>query len=396
MKHILVLSTLVDSGLQSELSEDNVKVFQKIEGLRDYIARTPIRADIMYITRDILGETVNTSLEYIIKLLQNPFLAVTEVVYLTEKDSEELISVNFMLERNKFTNWQIHTGSVNREYFLALVTGNLREGVVKVPRRAVYMVSRDDYIKSRLFSKDAMTKFQVEEDELDKVPEVEEPDLSPIRDAISSAQIVNISGLDSDARHVFTSLIAQYLSLQGKTVVIEKDMDYLSLTDLLVKSEVNVDVIYIDELYEDLEKGFKRITSLDHPLTLITDRKRLGVDYSFISNLIYNNVEKDIAYLILEKDFRELSPSSYFVTAVENELPQLLRTLEEVPIDKKGQTRFAVLNLKSYRNTQVPNTEQLKIIFGDILQKLEIPLQLFNIHSPKIGGDAHDLSMYIS
>ena len=52
-------------------------------------------------------------------------------------------------------------------------------------------------------------------------------------DIESIAQIYNIIGEPTVERRLYTFIIAQYLSLQGKTIIIESDPEYHQLGDMI-------------------------------------------------------------------------------------------------------------------------------------------------------------------
>jgi len=393
-KTLVVISTHIDSTIREQLPTDKVFVYNTIEELREFIITTPIRADVMYITRDVLGKAVNSKLSILMEMLGNPFLSVKEVIYLTEPNSKELVSINYMIEEYSYSNWNIQFGSLNREYISSMISGTLRSEEIRPRRRAVVRVNREEYVREKLREGSPDEKFNVEEDELSEVPgeEVPEPQVSEVP---KNCRIQTISGIRTRARTTFAVLFAQYLSFSGKVVLLENDLEYLTTSSYLHASGVNYLKVEIKDLYDDPKGTFRSIVAATERIVLVTDTERNNYSKMFLSNILYNNLKDHVEYLVLEKDFEELAPTTKFVTVIQNEMSQILRTTEAVPLSFKGQSSFAVVNDTSYREAIIKNSKQVKILLQDLLQDDSVEVMLLDVKSLKLGGEVHDLRMYV-
>ena len=89
-KSIIVISELVDSTIREYQPDVEFLIFRSIEELSEYIQTTPIRADCLYFTRDTIPDSaLNTNLTFLMSMLDNPFLGVNNIYYLTEDGSPE-------------------------------------------------------------------------------------------------------------------------------------------------------------------------------------------------------------------------------------------------------------------------------------------------------------------
>lgn len=394
-KTIVVVSTHIDSTIREQLPTDKILVYNDIEELRGFIVTTPIRADLLYLTKDVLGNAVNSKLSILMEMLGNPFLSIKEIVYLTQAGSKELISINYMIEEYGYDNWTIQYGQLNREYISSLISGTLRSEDVTPRRRAVVRVNREEYVKQKMKEGSPDEKFLVEEDEFSEIPteEVPEPQVSEVP---KHCRIQTVSGVKSEARAVFCVLLAQYLSFNGRVVLLEGDLDYLTTTNYLHSSSVKYLKVEISELYSNPKETLKAIHKSDERIILVTDTTRSGYSPIFVSNLLYNNLKDRVEFMVFEKEFEELAPTTKYITVVQNEMAKVLETAETIPLSFKGQTRFAIINDTSYKEAQVRNSKQLKTILSDLLQEEEIELMVLEIKSLRLGGEVHDLRMYVN
>ena len=89
---IIVVSALVDATIREGQADTTFILKHTMEELAEHIESTPVRADYLYFTQETIPHT-NTTLNYLVKMLENPFLKVDKVCYVTEKGAKELPSI---------------------------------------------------------------------------------------------------------------------------------------------------------------------------------------------------------------------------------------------------------------------------------------------------------------
>lgn len=392
-RSIVILSSMVDTTIKETCPMDRVLLFNTITDLMNYIESTPVRAETMYITKEVLNPSVNTSLALLMSLLNNPFLVIDEILYITEKESKELSSIKFMLEENKNLNWTTQFGSMTREYVMGTVAGTLRSEDFKPQRVSVFRQKKSDFIKEKV--KEELTEpYPIDEAVMSGIPDEE---IIPVilSETNNVCKTVTVSGLSEKERTVFSLLIAQYLSFQGKTLIVERDYDYLTLTDMMARADIAYKTVRISDIFFNPDEVLRSIRLSEDQLILVTEGNREFHDYSFVCNFLYNNLVGSLNYLVMEKELNEVAQTTSFITVIPGNMVDILRTVEKMPPLSLDKIKFAIINMKTLSNYNIPNTIQAKIILSDLLQYEELDVQNINVKSLRLGGEAHDLRMFI-
>ena len=157
-KTVIIISGLVDATIREYQPDVEFKMFRTIDAMADYLGHNPIRATTLFLTKDVLGG-VNTSLSVLRKLLKDDdYLVVDRVIYITEKDSEELSNVRFLIEEFELDNWSIIEGSMSRAFITEVINGTFRDDNYSAKHKAVYRRPRADYVKQQLRNKDSLAE----------------------------------------------------------------------------------------------------------------------------------------------------------------------------------------------------------------------------------------------
>lgn len=395
-KTVIVVSTYVDSVIQSQQPDVRFLIFKSLIDLHGYVETTPIRANTMYITAEVLGRSVNTSLTMLLNMLENPFLRVDSIEYITEANSPELIFVKHMLEELQVDKWKTIIGYLTREYITSLITGTLKTDDIVPVRRAVFRQRRSDYVAERMKRRSSLEdNYPTAEEELAEVPSVELIPI-PLMDIEDVCSITTVAGIPSQERTVFSFIMSQFLAFEGKTLIIEKDHEFLTLSDIASKSGVVFVRIDIQNLYVNPQEVFRYIKSSSERLFVLTSSRRGYFDYSFICNLMYNNLANTLKHLVVESNLNEVASSTDYITVFPTNIVDILKTIEELPDNYKEGSEFLGVNMRNVQELSVVNTEALTLIIKDLLQLNELKqVNIVNIKSLKLGGEAHDLRMLI-
>ena len=116
-------------------------------------------------------------------------------------------------------------------------------------RKALYRVPRAAYLQDRIKNRESLEEpYEDDERKLSNVPPVEVPEPT-ISDSEEIAPIIHVAGLESEERTALAFLLAQYLSLDGKTVILDKDSSYHTLSEYVTKSGVECRQITVCLLY---------------------------------------------------------------------------------------------------------------------------------------------------
>lgn len=395
-KNYIILSTYVDSLLQEQMPDIGIRLFTNLSELAEYVDRNPLRADSLFITKEILEPSINSKIALLLELLSNPFLKVDTVEYLTTPGSDELISLDFILQDKEITNWNIYPTEMTREKVSGLISGTLKSDDVEPNRKAVYRVRRDEFIRRGLEGNEEEMElpFESEEEFLKDIPD-ERPEMSIPSQVSPVCEIHTVAGLDNQERTLFTFLIAQYLSHTDKTIVVEKDFKYLRLTEIAKKANIPFMDITVQDLYERTEEIIAQIKNTSRKLIVITCYTKSDYDYNFICTLLYANLKNDVTHLVKENDLYEVSESSKYIVCFSNNVIDIIKTCELLPNNYTTSARFAALETTTVKEMTVPNSKALSIIVADLLQVPEPEVPVFTIKSLR-GGNTSGLRMFTS
>ena len=384
---VVVISNLVDSTVKEYQPDVDFILFHTLNDLGEYIQTTPIRAESLYMTRDVFPESsVNSNLTYLFGMLENPFLGVNRVVYITEKDSTELVSINYILESKNVTNWDIIEGVLNREYVTNVINGTMDQDDWTPKRRAVYRMGKEEYYRSRREEKKSLEDHYESDDELlTGIPDVE-PISEPIVDRESSCEVKHFVGIDSFERTALAFLGAQYLSLSGKTVIVEKDYDYHMLTELVTKSEVDCELFLVEDLLRDPNKVLGNIRHCNKSLIVIGSKERIVYSYTFIVNVVINNLMEDITFFVEEDTFDEVPED------IPSNTSGICKSTENIDRNYVDKATFVGVNLNALPEICIKSSETLALILKDVLDIQDIEAAVVSITSLHLRGDTYDMN----
>ena len=387
-KSIIVVSSFVDSTIKEYQVDATFHLFKTLDELDTYVEMTPLRADELFLTKEVLPN-VNTSLNYFTMMLENPFLHVDKITYITEVDSPEIASVNYIIEVKKYTNWEIVEGHLTREYVAGIVNGVLRNEIINPKRKAVYRVPRETYLKERLKNKDSLEEEYEDDDHaLTGIPDVKVPE-ETIADKKSVCDIVKVVGNDCDERTVFAYLLAQYLSLSGKTLILESDVDYHRLTEYVTKSKPKSMSLYeVKDLLADPAKTLELIRNSSAKLIVIGCIDRVDYTYAFILNLLYNNLMSNFRYIVSEFSFNEAPMTESYIAVFPANMLGILKMTEELNLTTVKRATFVGVDINQLPELVIDNTEIVQSVMRDVLELDDVTVQLINVQSLEIGGDS--------
>lgn len=390
---VLVVSGLVDSTIKEYQPDVEFSIFHTLQELSDYIETTPIRAEVLYITKDIFPtSSVNTNLIFLLNMLDNPFLGVTRVVYITEEDSQEIVNINYILEQQGLDNWTIVKGAVTREYISNIINGTLDDDDVDVKRKAVFRMPREAYYREQREKKKSLdTPYVTDEDYLAGV-EVVEPIETPLPEVNTSCVIKHIVGIDCLERTVSAFMCAQYLALSGKTLILERDWDFHTLTEFVTKSGVDCTLILVEDLLRDPIKTVDVIRKCSSSLVVVGAIQRMQYDYMFMVNVLVNNLMSDISYFVEEDLFTDIPDDLEHTIIVPANMIGLLKTTECIDRNYLHSATFVGVELKYLPEIGIKSSDVIVTILRDVLDNPDITCPLISVTSLRLKGDSYDFS----
>lgn len=391
----VIVSTFVDNLIKESQPDMEFFVFSTIQELSVFIETHPIRAQRLYFTRETIMPATTSALSFLVDMLKNPFLVIDEVVYLSEEGSSELSTVSYITEQLKLDNWKVVLGSLTREYITSYISGFVKTEELSERHKVIYRIPKAQYVRRQLNDDSVMDEpYDVEEKTLSDIPE--EVNIDPLVVEVQSVcKIVTVTGLPEIERTMFAFMCAQYLALRGKTLIIEHDFEFLSLTDLVSRTTIKRLSIDIGEFYRDPDDALNKIRNYHGNLVVITCDRPSVYSYSFICNVIYNSLIDCVDYLVAENDFTEVGASDYIV-AIPNDIVSVLKTVQLLPDGFEGRCSFVGINSKTVNEISIKNVDALHALISELTgMRYPFDVDILNFTSLTIGGSVHDLRMFI-
>ena len=390
-KTIIIVSGLVDATVKEYQPDVDFRIFKNVEDLSNFLEKNPLRAQTMFVTRDVIGG-VNTTFTYLRKLVvDNDYLSVDSVVYLTEEDGEELDSLNYLIDEFNLNNWEIITGSMSRAFVTEVINGTFRGDKMNVKHKAVYRRPRAEYVKSQLKNYDTLDEDYPDDDhDLQDIPDIEVPieEVPKLTEHLSYVYIAGIKGLE---RSAFAFIAAQYLALTDKTILIESDPDYHTITELATKSGVKATHVLMSTLYEDPDKAFQIIRESENNLVILECIERINFNYKFICQLLYYNLENEFTYLVQEIALDELATNHVATVVVPSTVLGTLETGEMIDKSLIDNINFVGVNLNQLPEIHINSGVVMSKLLSDILSTADIECPVVTISSLRLHGSAYDL-----
>ena len=389
-KGIVVVSSYVDTTIRETQRDVNFFLFKTLEELDKYIERTPIRADTLFFSRDTIP-LVNTSLNYLVSIMEKVFFRVDNVVYITEQGSSEIESIKFLVKSKEYDNWEIIQGALTREYVTGVVNGSARTDFSSTKRKAVYRIPKDAYIRNKTRHSKLLEeeRYKDDDEQIQEMPDEKLPVyIPPEREQTCVAY--DIVGEDLDERTLFVFIMAQYLSTHGRTLLLERDTQYHKLGEFVTKSGVDCDIFYVDDLIEDPQKTLDEMRHAKKKLVVCLCKRRIQYNYSFVFNLLYNNLISSMTYAIRESGFGEEPTESKYTVVFPNTMVGVLSMCDKINMNFLRHTKFVGVHTDILRELRLPTRESISAVIEDVLNEQKIqPVELIAIMSTVMGEDSN-------
>lgn len=396
-KKMVIISSYVDKLIKDLKPDVEFYIFKDISGLTSYLKTEAIRADSLIITRDVLGVAVNNALSILNGTLNEFYLKINKVYYITEENSSELPMVNFLLEEERIDNWEIILGKLTREYVTDFICGNIRAKDITPERRVVLRRKKSEWKREQLKDKAYLdAKYETEEDLLSSVEDVGKVPSITNLDYTTDCKLLTVTGIDSKERTILYSVFAQYLSNNNKVLLIERDYQYHRLSDILGKSNVTCTKIKLSSVFIDINSVLNRIRMSTDKLIVIVVDTREQFNYTFLCNVMYNNLKEDLDYVLMENEFNELSTPDDYLVVIPSDIPSLLKTVDELPTGYKEAARYVMVDIDNIQETKVTNSEAVSILTKDLLNYEEdIYIPIITIDSVELKGHPQELRFLV-
>lgn len=384
---LYIVSSIVDDTIKTQATVYDLTIFRRFVDLEKYVELTPIIIDTLLITCEELPCT-STNMLRLSNMVSSPFVQITSnVIYLID-GQYDVKTVSSYFERSAIEKFGVYQGELNLKFVMDIITGKARRAVEEQAFKVTYRIKRSEYIKSQqLLGYDTIDEhYSADEERLQGIPDEEEPiQVPPSVDELGN--IMYLVGEDSYERTLFSFLIAQYFSITDKTLIVEKDVQYHTLTELVTKSRIDCELITVDEVYDNITSACKRIISTKKKLVVIAARNRVNYDYEFLFETLYSSLGENVPYFVKECDFRETPYGMSYTVVIPNTIPDILRCCNKLIFDVDvSKCLFIGLQLNNLSEVCVTTSELCSII-SQVISKTSVNGEVLKADGILLKGD---------
>lgn len=389
---MFIISSIVDDSIKSQTSMYDITLFKDFIDFEKYVNSYPVVLDTIVITSNELAFN-SSSIGRMKAVLDSPFITMKgNVVYLVDYSYDVKLIERFFTN-NGFDNWAVYQGDLSVKFISEIVSGEGREQVEAQTEIVTYRLRASEYVKQKNLtqyqSDDA--EYVTDEEELIGIPSEDVPELlNPVDDTITT---VNYIVGDLRERCILALLLAQYRSMSGKTLIVEKDVEYHTLTDMVTKTGIKCKLVWMEDLVNDVTKTITDLSQVSEGLVVVGARKRINYDYNFIMDLLESNLYGNYAYIIRECDYAEIPYGQRFTLVSANTVPAVLACCNKLKLklDKECVT-YVGLQLGSLGSVNITSKE-MGVIVSSVLGQNGIPTQVLKVKGIKLReeGVVYDL-----
>lgn len=391
---LILVAENMDDSVQSQVPLYDVTLFKSFVDFEKHVNSTYSVVETLIVTSNSLPFTA-MNMKRFMDLLALPFLRVKgNVVYLINNEYDLKVVNKFLID-NSLDNWVAYQGDLSKRYITDIASGvgrEANEGQVEV---VMYRMRAADYIRQQntiaKYQSDT-DKFLTDEDLLSELPDEEVvEEVSVITDVVT--EVNYIVGADDMERTLMAFILAQYLALNERTLIIEKDCEFHRLTEMAMSSKLDFEFITVDEIYEDITKAIDRIKGTSKKLIVVGTVERTHYDYSFLFDLLLSNLRGIIPHMVRECDYEETPYGSTYTIVVRNTIPDVLKCIESLVYDVDT-------NQVSIIGLQIGDLNPIHITSKELCAVLEYVLEKNNISAHVIkaqgitlkgGGGTYDI-----
>lgn len=388
-KTIVVISGLVDATLRDGQPDVDFEIFHNIQAYIDYIDTTPVRAEILFFTNDVVGNT-NSSFNYLREALENNVYShVDRVIYITNHD-DPLTSFSYLKKEFNLENWEVIRGELQRPFIQEVIHGTFREDSYNEHRKAIVRRPRAEYIKSQLKHHDSLDEDYVADDMDLSIVEDEDMPVTEVTERTHDLRKLHIVGVPSRERTAMVLLAAQYISQTSKVLIIESDPEYHLLTEFVTKANIPCQQFPLTRLYDDAAATLQAMRDCQENLIVVTCIDRLPFRYRYLTDLYYYNLLEDFDYIIIEGGIEDIPDDTPVTVVLPSTVTSVLEGVEKIDKSLVPFCKFVGINLQDLPETHINSGLVITTIINDLLDVKGTECPVFTLTSLRLNGAAYD------
>lgn len=384
---MFIVAGNIDDSIKSVTPIYDITIFSNFLKLESYLDKTPAVLGSIIISERELPFT-STNMSRILELLSQPFLKLTGAcIYLIgESTSKDMVSD--FLEDNQITTVIAYQGDLSSRFIADVVSGAARIADESETEVITYRMRASEYAVAQNIKKYESDEgaYETDEEALSNIPTIDEPIIEvPSVDILSNTYYV--VGKPSYERTLFAFIEAQYLSLTGKVLMVESDIQYHRLTDMALRTNVKLEYIDITEFILNPSAVVDRIKYVDARIIILGSKTRQYYNYDFVFDVLSSNLMGWIDYFVKECDFSQTPYGSYYNIVCADTVPDVLECCNSLAYDV-DENKVIMIGIRTNFKTACNITSsEMTDLCRVVLEKTRLSAEVVEACGIELKGD---------
>ncbi len=384
---MFIVASNIDDSIKSATPIYDITVFPNFLALAEFIESTPIVLSTIVVSARELPFT-SSNIAKLLDTLSMPFLRITgTVIYLIDMDTPKEM-VDSFLEENGIDIIICYQGDLSSRYITEIVSGAARLADETETEVITYRMRASDYALSQNIKKYETDEegYITDEEALSVIPDMEEPEVQvPTVDILTS--VYYVVGKQSIERTLFAFIEAQYLALNGKTLIMESDVQYHRLTDMAKKSSVDFEYYDIEDICANPSMIIGQIKNSVTKFVVIGCVNRVVYDYDFMFDILVSNLTGWVDYFVKECDYSQTPYGQYYSIVCADTVPDILECCNSLAYDIDPEY-VKMIGLRTSTKTELNcSSTEMSDICRLVLDKPDLICEVVEANGINLRGD---------
>ena len=377
---IYLVAPNVDDTIKRMCPTVDLTIFHSFLELEEYINTTPAKIKDIIITETAL-EFNSINMERLRKVYTSEFLQLEgKVIYLYSVKTGSA-RVNNWLDILGDDNVVAYSGDLSEQHLIGTINGSLRDSDEDEIEEVTIRYRVSEYIKDQQLKKydsDDNEHYETDEDLLSGIPDVDEVEDFIVMNK-KPMTTFNFIGKSDFNRTILAFVSAQYLALSAKTLIMESDVKYHRLTDIVIKSGIDYEFVDIKYMQDDFIGALEIIKKSRKNLIVIGSKKETDYDYNNMISILSDVLKDHIQYLVVEGDFGDTPYKGCYTLVFDDTMSGLVELIDNLlyPLDPMKNVIVGVRQ-DSWQNHNM-STEQVEDIACELLDMDELVTQTITL-----------------
>lgn len=382
---VYIISSNVDDSIKKSTIHVDIQLFKTFKSFEEYIEINPIDAHMIIVnSKDLLF--TNSAMNRLVHIIQSTFVSIEDALYYLVDNEEVKSKVDTICDRNGFDNIKtIYSPTLHARNIAELLNGDLLSPKETVTVVKTYRIRASEYEKSQKEKEelDYSEPYETDEDELTGVHLEEIPEDLRITETPKPKRFI-IAADDLKERVVWAILKAQYLILDGRCLIVERDTNYHTTLDYISRLGIKYDFFDYKEMIRDVADVINRIKNSDSKLIVVGTKHKLKYNYDLTLSMLVSNLSDNINYYIYETNLNTIPYGEHVDVILPNTVPDILRGINSMStIASFNDLHFVGLEITNLGNASLGLVE-VKSLLSELFRENNLHVSVAKIQGLSI------------